>query len=104
MRPGQVAQARQHQQRDHNKDPYRRANPQVFAQQLHRHADQQKAITEDLYDQLREEAGQRVDVAVNAFDHFAGRILLVEREIEVQAVAQQVIAQGVGRAPTYTLG
>ena len=38
---GQVAQPTQHQKRDDDKGPDRRANPQVFAQQYHHHPDQQ---------------------------------------------------------------
>ena len=101
MRHGQVAQARQHQQCDDNEDPYRCANPQVFAEQYCHHADEQKAVAKNLYDKVGKKAGQCVDVAVNALDHFAGRTLLVKREIQVEAVLGQVVAQGIGGPPAY---
>ena len=103
VRHCQIAQPPQHQQRDNNKDPERRPNPQIFAQQNHQHPDQQEAVAEQLHHQLREKARQRVDVAVNALDHFARRMLLMKREIQAQTVPGQVAAQRIGRPPPYIL-
>ena len=100
-RHSQVAQTQQHKQRDHDEQAYRRADPQIFTEQHRHHANQQKAVAEDLDDKLGEKAGHCIDVAVNALYHFAGRMLLVEREIQAQAVLRQVPSQSVGRSPTY---
>ena len=53
----------------------------------------------DLDGKRGEEVPQVVHVAVNALDHFARRVLVMERHVQPQAVPGQVRAQGVGRGP-----
>jgi len=48
-------------------------------------------------------ADQQRHVAVDPLDQVAGRVRLVERQIEAQAVARQVGAQLVGGAPAHVL-
>ena len=62
------------------------------------HAGDQQPAGDDADDELREEIGQLVDIAVHALDQLAGRVRLVEGHVKPQQVFGQRGAQGVGGA------
>ena len=51
----------------------------------------------------REEVGQLIAVAVDAFQHLAGRVAVEERHVQPDAVLEQVFAQPIGGGPRHRL-
>jgi len=65
------------------------------------HANEQQGAAEQVHNELREEVGQRIDIAVNALDQFTGGMRLVKSHIQPETVSYQVSAQVVGRRPGH---
>ncbi len=71
----------------------------IFAEQRDQDAEQQKQVAQQDDHELREEFGHLGDITVDALDHFARGVVVVEAHIQVKAVPGQLSAQGIGRGP-----
>ena len=94
-----AAQAQQHGHADQDARRHQHAQAPVFEQQHHEHAKQQQAVADNADHELRKKVGQRIDIAVDALDQLAGRMEVVERLRQAQAMQRQVLAQTVGGVP-----
>ena len=103
MGRGDVAHPPPCRQGDCGKEGKRDADAPVLAVQQDQHADEQQSVSEQLEHQERKEIRERVHVPVDALDHLARGVRVVERHIEPQAVVGQVGAQFVGRPPAHVL-
>ena len=74
------------QQQDGHAEQYKQrkgqAGPPLLPKEQHQDAHQEQATPHDLDRERGEEGPQVVHVAVNALDHFAGRVLVMERHIQ----------------------
>ena len=70
-----------------------------FAQEQQQDAQDEQSVAQHLHYQLGKVLGQVVDVAVNPFNQFAGRLELVKAHVQADDVAGQVYAQPVGGRP-----
>ena len=94
-----AAQGQQHGPRHHHVAGHDRAHPPVLAEHHRHHPDDHQRIADDLHREFGEVVAHQRDVAVHPLDHLAGRMVVVEAQIEAHRVAQQVGAQGVGGLP-----
>jgi hypothetical protein len=95
--------ALQHEHAEEDEHGHHRADPPILAEQQHQDAQRQQNIARQMNDEAGEKVRKRIHVAVHPFDQRTGRLLLVERHIERQAVLGQIRAQPVGRGPPKIL-
>ena len=80
------------------------SDPRVLTPQEGEDADDEEHVGDDSDDERGEEVRQGCDVAVDAFDHLARGVFLVEAHVEVEDVGRQVGAELVGGGPPDVLG
>jgi len=66
-------------------------------------AGQEDDASDHLQHELGKEVGQGRCIAIDALDHFTGRMLVVKSHIQVEAVVGEVVAHLVRRAPPHIL-
>ncbi len=104
VRDGEVAQAHQDGEGGDGEEGDDTAHTPVRSKQHDHDPNHHQRVAEDLKDELREEVGERCDVAVDPLDHLARRVRLVEGEIEVDGMGQQVDTETIGGGPAHILG
>ena len=101
---GEAASGRERGQRDRREEREEGADPPVLADEDDQDADQEQQTAGNAHDQLREEAGERGDVAVDALDQLSGGVAAVKGEVEPQAVERDVGLEPVRGRPPDVLG
>ena len=96
---GDVTHGVEGDERDEGKAGESQPGGQVLTEQGNQDAEQEQQVAEQGDDELREEVCHLCHVAVDALDQLAGGVLIMEAEVEVQAVPGKVQAQGVGGVP-----
>ncbi len=81
----------------------RKPDPPILAEQKRYDAGDEDRVPGYVDREPRKEVGQRRDVSVDPLDELAGRVVLVERRIEMEGVPQEIEAQRVGRRPCHRL-
>ncbi len=99
MRHGDIFELTQDEDRGKRKYRECQASAPILNVERSENTDQQQTIADEVKRKLREEGGKLGHITVDAFDQFAGCMVVVEAHIEVQRMPGKFGAQGIGRSP-----
>ena len=103
MRHGDVFHLAENQNRRGGIDGEGQPRAPIFDEERGEDADHQQAVRDQVERELRKEVREFGHVAVNAFDQFARRAIVVKAHVEIERVLGQFGAQSVGGAPGHVL-